>query len=152
MTQHLQYYTLLTIITILAILTLLTILTILTILTVITVSTLFTNKRYYFPIITYRGHIWLQSSPISTNTTHRTQRGQQVQLFFPRRAGVFHKGVELIELIYSGVLFNLVHFFLKAFRVLLSFAICLSISIELRIFFVYICNLGRVFLSLQVCM
>ena len=61
---------------------------------------------------------------------------------------MFHKGVELS---YSGVLFNLVHFFLKAFKVLLSFAI-LSISIELRIFFVYICNLGRVFLSLQVCM
>ena len=39
---------------------------------------------------------------------------------------MFHKGVELIS---SGVLFNLVHFFLKAFRVLLSFAICLSISI-----------------------
>ena len=59
---------------------------------------------------------------------------------------MFHKGVELI---YSGMLFNLVHFFLKAFKVLLSFAICLSISIELRIFFVYVCNLGRVFLSLQ---
>ena len=44
---------------------------------------------------------------------------------------MFHKGVELS---YSGVLFNLVHFFLKAFKVLLSFAI-LSISIELRIFF-----------------
>ena len=55
---------------------------------------------------------------------------------------MFHKGVELI---YSGVLFNLVHFFLKAFKLLLSFAICLSISIELRIFFVYICNLGRVY-------
>ena len=62
---------------------------------------------------------------------------------------MFHKGVELS---YSGVLFNLVHFLLKALKVLLSFAICLSISIELRIFFVYICNLDRVFLSLQVCM
>ena len=62
---------------------------------------------------------------------------------------MFHKGVELI---YSGVLFNLVHFFLKAFKVLLSFEICVSISIELRIFFVYVCNLGRVFLSLQVYM
>ena len=59
---------------------------------------------------------------------------------------MFHKGVELS---YSGVLFNLVHFFLKAFKVLLSFAI---LSISIRIFFVYICNLGRVFLSLQVCM
>ena len=47
---------------------------------------------------------------------------------------MFHKGVELI---YSGVLFNLVHFFLKASKVLLSFAICLSISIELR-FLLYI--------------
>ena len=62
---------------------------------------------------------------------------------------MFHKGVELF---FSGVLFNLVHFFLTAFKVLLSFAICLSISNELRIFFVHICNLGRVFLSLQVCM
>ena len=62
---------------------------------------------------------------------------------------MFHKGVELI---YSGVLFNLAHFFLKAFKVLLSFAICLSISVEFRILFVYISYLGRVFLSLQVCM
>ena len=63
--------------------------------------------------------------------------------------GVFHKGVELF---FSGVLFKLVHFFLKAFKVLLSFAICLSISIELRFFFVYIGNLRRVLLSLKVCM
>ena len=62
---------------------------------------------------------------------------------------MFHKGVELI---FSGVLFSLVHFFLKTFKVLLSFAICLSISIELRISFVYIGNLHRVLLSLQVCM
>ena len=62
---------------------------------------------------------------------------------------MFQKGIELF---FQGLLFNLVHFFLKAFQVLLSFAIFLSISIKLRIFFVYICNLDRVFLSLQVCM